>query len=134
MDFEIREYTQYDVDQVLPLYESVGWTNYTCRFDCMERAFAHCLRIYGAYVEEKLVGLVRAVGDGVTIVYVQDLLVMPEYQRRGIGRALLGRILEEYQDVYQKVLITDDTQKTLAFYRSMGMKADTDIRCRAFMC
>ncbi len=134
MDFEIQEYMCYKRDEVLALYESVGWTGYTRRFDCMEQAFAQSLKIYGAYVQDRLVGLIRVVGDGLTIVYIQDLLVHPAYQRMGIGKALLGRILEDYQAVYQKVLTTDDTEKTLAFYHHMGMKVDAEIGCRVFMC
>ena len=134
MDFQIREYVCYEQDEVLALYESVGWTGYTCRFEIMECAFARSLKIYGAYVQDKLVGLVRAVGDGVTIVYIQDLLVHPSYQRMGIGKALMGRLLDDYKNVYQKVLTTDDTEKTLAFYHHMGMKVDHEIGCRVFMC
>ena len=134
MDFQIREYVCYEQDEVLALYESVGWTGYTCRFEIMECAFARSLKIYGAYVQDKLIGLIRAVGDGVTIVYIQDLLVHPSYQRMGIGKALMGRILDDYKNVYQKVLTTDDTEKTLAFYHHMGMKVDHEIGCRVFMC
>ena len=134
MDFQIREYVCYEQDEVLALYESVGWTGYTCRFEIMECAFARSLKIYGAYVQDKLIGLIRAVGDGVTIVYIQDLLVHPEYQRMGIGKALMGRLLDDYKNVYQKVLTTDDTEKTLAFYHHMGMKVDHEIGCRVFMC
>ena len=134
MDFQIREYVCYEQDEVLALYESVGWTGYTCRFEIMERAFARSLKVYGAYVQDKLVGLIRAVGDGLTIVYIQDLLVHPEYQRMGIGKALMGRLLDDYKNVYQKVLTTDDTEKTLAFYHHMGMKVDREIGCRVFMC
>lgn len=134
MDVQIKEYAIFKREEVLELYESVGWTGYTRRFEIMEQAFAHSLKIYGAYVQGQLVGLIRAVGDGITIVYIQDLLVKPMYQRMGIGKALMGRLLEDYKSVYQKVLTTDDTEKTLAFYHHMGMKVDTEIGCRVFMC
>ena len=134
MDVQIREYASFKRQEVLPLYESVGWTGYTCRFEIMECAFARSLKIYGAYVQNKLLGMIRPVGDGVTIVYIQDLLVHPSYQRMGIGKALMGRILDDYKNVYQKVLTTDDTEKTLAFYHHMGMKVDHEIGCRVFMC
>ena len=47
----------------------------------------------------RLVGLVRVVGDGASIAYVQDLLVHPDWQRRGIGARLL-RDAMEIQDRY----------------------------------
>lgn len=66
------------------------------------------------------------------MVFIQDLLVYPEYQRKGIGKALLEKILSEYKDVYQKHLLTENTEKTIQFYKSVGFAIDTDIDCRAF--
>jgi GNAT superfamily N-acetyltransferase len=63
---------------------------------------------------------------------VQDLLVYPEYQRHGIGTSLLKRIMEDYRGVYQLHLLTENTEKTIAFYKSLGFIMDTDIDCRAF--
>lgn len=134
MHITIREYTRYDEAQVLALYRSVGWTRYTDAPGRLEAGFANSLRIYAAFDGAQLVGLCRAVGDGLTIVYVQDLLVHPAYQRKGIGRELLGRMLEEYKEVYQKALMTDDTPETTAFYQSMGMRMAADLGCLAFLC
>lgn len=77
--------------------------------------------------------IIRVVGDGYSIVHIQDILILPEYQRSGIGTALIKRILEMYKDVYQKSLLTDNTEKTVQFYKSLGFEMDTDIECRAFM-
>lgn len=74
-------------------------------------------------------GLARLVGDGLTIVYVQDTLINPADQRRGIGRELLRRLLEPYADVRQKVLITDDEDAQRAFYESMGFVDTRDLPC-----
>jgi ribosomal protein S18 acetylase RimI-like enzyme len=98
----------------------------------LSEAYSHSLKIYAAYVDEKLVGVIRVVGDGFSVVFVQDLLVYPEYQRRGIGTALLKMTMEEYRGVYQLHLLTDNTKKTVAFYKSLGFIMDTDINCRAF--
>lgn len=59
-------------------------------------------------------------------------MIKPEYQHKGIGTALLQRILDEYKDVYQKHLVTDNTEKTIQFYKSLGFTMDTDMECRAF--
>ena len=57
----------------------------------------------------------------------------PQYQRMGYGKAMLTAIMERYQAAYQMELLTDDTQKTVSFYRSVGFKAVDEIGCRAFM-
>ncbi len=129
MNTIIREYTQFDERELRSLYASVGWTNYTDHPQWFRPAFSNSLRILAAWDGETLVGLCRAVGDGITIVYIQDLLVHPEYQRHGLGRQLLGRMLEEYKHVYQKCLLTDES--TVSFYEKMGLQMVSEAGCRA---
>ena len=132
MEFIMKEYTIYNETEILNLYASVGWTNYTNHPELLKNAYAHSLKILGAYENEKLIGIIRVVGDGYSIVFIQDLLVYPEYQRRGIGTALLKQILQDYEHVYQKHLLTENTERTIQFYKSLGFTMDTDMDCRAF--
>ncbi len=129
----IKEYDHFQLDEIVNLYESVGWTNYLERVDTLREAYANSLCVLGAYDSENLVGILRAVGDGRTIVFIQDILVLPEYQRQGIGSKLLQAVMERYQDVYQMELLTDNTEKTKAFYRSAGFTASDDLGCLAFI-
>ena len=78
-------------------------------------------------------GLVRAVGDGASIVFIQDVLVLPEYQRRGIGTALMKAVMARYAGVYQLQLLTDSTPRAKAFYRSLGFSDAADMGCSAFI-
>lgn len=130
---EIIEYQTYREEEILPLYASVGWTAYTDAPDALRRGFAESLLTLAAYEGKTLAGLVRAVGDGATVVLVQDLLVFPQYQRRGIGTALMRAVMERFADVRQLQLMTDDTEKTLAFYRSLGLRELSDFGGRGFM-
>ena len=129
----IKPYTQYSEAEILPLYESVGWIFYCKHPDVVKEAYANSLCILAAYEEDRLVGLIRSVGDGHTILFIQDLLVYPEYQRRGIGTALMNALLEQYPHVYQIELATDYTEKTVAFYKSFGFRNLSDIGCCGFM-
>ena len=133
MEFSIKEYGKYQEAEILNLYESVGWANYVNNPDMLKNAYANSLKILGAYEGEKLLGVIRVVGDGCSVVVIQDVLVLPEYQRKGIGAALIFKILDLYQNVYQKLLLTDDTEQTTRFYQSAGFKMDTEIGCRAFL-
>ena len=133
MDFAIKRYAPYREDEILPLYESVGWTNYTRDPQMLENAYRNSLLTLGAYEGEKLVGVVRAVGDGCSIVFIQDILVLPEYQRKGIGTTLMKAVLERFAHVYQIQLATDDTEKTAAFYKAMGLTPLEELGCRGFL-
>ena len=86
-----------------------------------------------AYEDDQLLGIIRAVGDGHTVVFVQDILVFPEHQRKGVGSALLQAILDRYSHVRQIELATDNTPKTIAFYKSMGFREMSEIGCCGFM-
>ncbi|RSJ31648.1 GNAT family N-acetyltransferase [Streptococcus gordonii] len=118
-----------DFAAVLDLYASVGWSNYTNRPQQLEQAFHQSLFVMAAYDEDKLVGLIRAVGDGLTIVFIQDLLVYPHYQRQGIGRSLLEQTLKRFKDVYQIQLATELSDKNLAFYQELGFRRQEDFDC-----
>lgn len=132
MLYTIKEYINYNEEEILPLYQSVGWITYTNNPSLLENAYKNSLKIFAAYIDNKLIGIIRVVGDGYSVVFIQDLLIYPEYQRKGVGTALLKHILQEYNTVYQKHLLTDHTEKTIQFYKSLGFVMDTDIECRAF--
>ena len=75
---------------VLPIYEAVEWTNYTQNPEMLEVAYKNSLHVLAAFNEKGiLVGVLRAVGDGASILFIQDILVTPEYQHQGIGTKLL---------------------------------------------
>ncbi len=88
-EMEIKEYTEYRAEEILSLYTAVGRTAYTENAAALEQGYRHSLLVLAVYENGKLLGVVRAVGDGFTVVLVQDILVYPERQRRGIGTALL---------------------------------------------
>ena len=130
---EIRAYTAYNEAEILPLYAQVGWTAYTQDPSALEQGFRHSLLVLAAYEQSALLGLIRVVGDGATVVLVQDLLVYPDKQRQGIGTALLKAVLERFSAVRQIQLVTDDTPKTIAFYRSLGFSDLASLGCCGFM-
>lgn len=124
IDFVLQEYKRYKEEEILTLYQAVGWSNYFNKPEMLKQAYENSLYTVGAYLADDLVGVIRVVGDGASILYIQDLLVHPSHQRKGIGRKLFEHVIVKYQDVYQKVLITDDTEKTKSFYENMGFKAE----------
>ena len=122
------------LEAVLPLYEAVGWTNYTQNPTMLKEAYKNSLHILAALNEEgKLLGVLRAVGDGASILFIQDILVTPEYQHQGIGTKLLQQTLEKYKTVYQIQLATDDSTKTVSFYESNGFTSLTSLNCVSFI-
>ena len=87
-------------EELVELYDAVGWSAYTRTPERLVPMLTGSRYLYVARENtaegvERLIGLVRAVGDGRYIAYIQDLLVHPQAQHHGIGSALLGRILAD---------------------------------------
>jgi GNAT superfamily N-acetyltransferase len=119
---EYRSGLPKDRQQILSLYEDAGWTLYTQEPEDLWNGLQQS-QVFTAWEAERVVGLVRGITDQQTILYVQDLLVLQEFQRQGIGKNLLLHLINGYPNIRQKVLLTDDTQKTRDFYEACGFRS-----------
>ena len=126
---KITKESSVSIEDVLHLYQAVGWTNYINQPQMLDQALSHSLATYLARDGEEIVGLVRLVGDGFSSVFVQDLIVLSSYQRQGIGSTLMKQALSDYKDTYQIQLATEESEKTLGFYRSLGFETLSSFQC-----
>ncbi len=116
------------LDQAVALYDAVGWTAYTRDPEVLDGALEHSHTVLTAWDDDRLVGLLRVVSDGATIAYLQDVLVAPSHQRRGIGSDLVRAALDRLGHVRQTVLLTDAEPGQRAFYESLGLTEAHDVR------
>lgn len=133
MDVVISEYKEYNHNEIIALYKSVGWTNYLERPERLKEGYKNSLCVLAAYHDAEVVGILRAVGDGATILFIQDIIVLPKYQRMGIGTKLITSALKKYEDVYQIELLTDNTEKAISFYKSAGLTPANEIGALSFI-
>lgn len=120
MSIVYKETKVIQTDKVRELYLDAGWMAYTEKENIINSIIPNALQVISAWEGEELVGLIRTVGDGVYIMYVQDILVKKAYQGRGIGSHLLQTVLSGNKQIPQKVLMTEDTEKTIKFYEKNG--------------
>jgi ribosomal protein S18 acetylase RimI-like enzyme len=116
-------------EQLASLYNALEWYAYTTgdQAASLIDAISNSTYVLCAWDKEMLVGLVRCLTDDVSIFYLQDILVRPEYQRQGIGSALMETCMKRYNHVRTKVLMTDDEEKQKLFYESAGYRNIQDI-------
>jgi GNAT superfamily N-acetyltransferase len=108
------------LDEALALYGEVGWASYLRDPERLGRALGGSLLVATARDGDHLVGLARVVGDGASIIYLQDVLVHSQYRRLGLGRRLVESVFGPYSHVHQQVLITDAEPEQIGFYQSLG--------------
>ncbi|MGO0577456.1 GNAT family N-acetyltransferase [Ornithinimicrobium panacihumi] len=114
-------------EELVGLYDAVGWSTYTRDPDALARAIEGSTRVVTARYGEELLGLARVISDGATIAYLQDVLVHPALQREGVGRSLVQAAMEPFEHCRQKVLLTDDEPRQRAFYESLGWAEIRDV-------
>jgi len=122
-NLEFSEEKKLNQADLLSLYNNANWLAYTNSLDLLQQAVSNSLYVLTAWENHKLVGLIRLVGDGLTIVYIQDILVLKSHKRRKIGSLMLQKALEKYKNVRQKVLLTDDNEETRGFYEARGFSS-----------
>lgn len=116
MNITFQDSKEIDKEQVMKLYNDVGWYAYTKDSNTLNNALRASLDVISAWDGEELVGLIRVVGDGLTILYIQDILVLNAYQNQGIATKLMEQVLQKYEHVRQKVLLTEEAPDVRHFY------------------
>lgn len=110
------------LERIREIYQREGWCAYLNDDEKLKRAFDNSLYTLGAFAGEKLIGLVRCVGDGEHVVLIQDLIIDAPYQRRGLGTELMNHIFDRYKDVRFIQVNTDlEDVRDNAFYKAIGM-------------
>ena len=120
-------------DRVTPaeyrtLLAAVGWRPVAHADAVLDAALGRSWNVTARTPDGQLIGLARVLDDGVLYASVWDLLVVPERQRRGIGRALLEAVLE--QTAGRRLVSLIATPAGAALYRAAGF-AETDGRSTA---
>lgn len=91
LDFELIE-RKPTVDEFNELHVAVGWGELDR--ESVGKAIENTLYFICAVVDGKVIGMARVIGDGSICFYIQDVMVNPSFQRRGIGKAMMGRVMD----------------------------------------
>ena len=123
MNIRYTDKHNYNKNELEELFLSVDWSSghYPKKL-CI--AMKNFNTVFSAYDDDKLVGMVCAMDDGVMNAYVHYLLVNPEYQDQMIGRTLIDMIKEKYKSYLRIAVIAYDNE--LNFYNNCGFEKSKD--------
>lgn len=121
-------------DPLVDLYNAVGWLAYTNaeQRPKLQQALQNSTHVVTAWDGAQLTGLARCLSDEVAVCYLQDILVRPAYQRKGVGRKLLEHCLARFAHVRMQILLTDDEERQKLFYASLGFENTREIEWARF--
>ena len=125
---------QFSQEELAGLYEANGWVEYTKNPEQLWQAFTVSLFTVCCRDAQGLAGVARLVGDGLSVILVQDLILRPDLQGQGFGRELLKQVLEPYTAVRQKLVVCDSDPALLSFYQKAGFQPLAGMDMTALMC
>lgn len=117
MQIVYRDTKEFTSEQLRDLFLSVEWSSGYYP-DKLAAAMKNFGTVYSAWEGDKLIGLISTIDDGVMTAYIHYVLVMPEYQGRGIGRELVHLATEHYKDYLRLLLVAYDNE--IDFYERCG--------------
>lgn len=89
-----------DASEYNRLTDSVGWLMRDEKI--IKQALENTLYSLCAYDGDRLIGYGRIIGDKTIFLYIQDVIVIPEYQGKKIGTGIMTELLKQV-DKYKKV-------------------------------
>lgn len=102
---------------IADLRESVGWNRMEAVYsDPLMTSFFHI----AAYDGDKLIGYIDCVSNGVTDAYIQDLMVHPYYQGKGVGTKLMTRMIAALKERHIYMISVVYEEKLKSFYSRFG--------------
>lgn len=82
------------------LTNSVGWG--IRKNNIVDEALKNTLYSLCVYDDDKLIGYGRIIGDKTIFLYIQDIMVIPEYQSKHIGTDIMENLLKQINE-YKKI-------------------------------
>jgi len=96
MNYEIKENILSTKDYIA-LREIAGWVDLLSHQ--AEMVLKNSLYIMSVVHDGNVIGMGRIVGDGVIVCYIQDVIVLPKYQERGIGTAIMEHLIAHIKKI-----------------------------------
>lgn len=123
MSIQYKDIHSFGREELERLFLSVAWSSGHYP-DKLVTAMKNFDTVFSAWDEEKLIGMVCAMDDGIMNAYVHYLLVDPEYQGKTVGRTLVQMIKHKYADYLRIAVIAYDEE--CSFYEHCGFVKSKD--------
>ena len=111
-----------DLLQLRELYLIAEWISADDPAEFLVSAIAGSTVAAGAFAGERLVGFARALSDGCSDAYIQDVVVSPEFRRQGIGGKLIRFLEAELRRRGVDWIALVGEPGTENFYSKLGLK------------
>ena len=117
--FTCREDRDLPLDQLIALYRANAWSS-ADKGEVLRSALLASHSLTTAWAEGRLIGLGNALSDGYLVVYYPHLIVLPEFQGKGVGTEIMRRLKQKYETFHMQMLVADG--RAIDFYEKCGFQ------------
>ena len=123
MNIIFKETKDLDYEKVVDIFYSVKFLKFsekrTVYKEAIEKAFRNSQYVVSAWERNKLIGFVRVLTDNSLFATIWNLIIIPEYQNKGLGKMLVQKCLEKYPKIHFFTIADQDNYR---FYEKSGFK------------
>ncbi|WP_010522454.1 GNAT family N-acetyltransferase [Aquimarina agarivorans] len=117
MNIKVSTSKKIDLAQIVHLYKANKWSA-ADKPEMLQKALMNSHSLVTAWDNDKLIGLGNAISDGYLVVYYPHLLVLPEYQNKGIGKLVMQKLQKNYMQFHMQMLTADGN--SISFYKKLN--------------
>jgi GNAT superfamily N-acetyltransferase len=112
----------WEKEPIVELYRTGGWWKENMDAsrlpELIKGSFLFAIAI--DLISERVVGMARVISDGVADAYIQDLVVLPAWRKKGVGKMIVSKLLECCRSRGISWIGLIAQPGTDSFYRSLG--------------
>ena len=114
------------IEEYIKLRSAVGWK--IAKREAIQKGLSNSLYSICINYNREVIGMGRVIGDGALAFYIQDIIVMPEFQKQGVGRLIMDNIMEYLKNNCTPNVISGlmAAKSAVGFYEKYGFSARPD--------
>ena len=114
--------SSWDEDEIADLYRAGGWWRDEYRVEEIRHLIRGSFAFAVAVEKEtgRAIGMGRILSDGVSDAYIQDLVVLPEFRKAGVGAGIVSALVKRCQErglAWIALIAEPDSEE---FYKPLG--------------
>lgn len=126
MKYNIKIIKEADLNKIIAIYKDANWWDDSYEPSFITTMLKSSFRFAGAYIDNELVGMGRALSDGISDAYIQDIAVLKKYRGNGIGKAIIKKLIAELQESDIDWIALIGEPETKEFYQELGFETMTN--------
>jgi len=111
-----------DLRDIKKIYMDSGWWYKYDNLKRLNKIINNSYIFVAAYLEDRIIGMIRVISDKINDAYIQDFAVLKEYRNNNTGRKLLGFVLNLLKRRNFKWIGLISEKEAVSLYKKFGFK------------